>query len=340
MLEQLDPHSHFFTREEYLRLMEAATGVYAGVGVELEKLQSVIYIQKVRAGGPAARAGLEPGDQLVRIDGRLLQGVSVDRAEAMLRGKRSTKVKVEVFRRGWKGRREIVLERKTMRQKVVSTALLCGKVGYMRIAAFHPGTSTNVKKAVLRLKKKLSGRLDKLIIDLRSNPGGLMSEGLRVADLFVQKGLLMIKKGKKGKLREKYWASKGQTFTGIRLAVVVDGRTASAAEIVAAAIQEHGLGDVVGRRTYGKGSFQELVRFSEGSVLKLTVGRYYTPKGVNLDARGIEPDYHVPTGRPAQAARVSCRVSARIANDAPLLTALAVLTGSLSRGDRTARGSM
>lgn len=325
MLERLDPHSRFFSKQQYRKLLEATTGVYAGVGITVEKYEGVYLIEAIQKKSPAEKAGLKVEDRLLSVDGRHLLQMTGAAVARLLRGKSGTKVKLKVMRRGWKKPRLFTLQRKLLRHNVVSGMLLCKKVVYMRIAAFHPGTSNAVNKVFKKLRKKVGTGPVKLILDLRSNPGGLMTEGLHVADLFISKGLLVVRKGKKGKLHEKYWAKTAHTFRGVQIAVVVDGRTASAAEIVAAALQDHGLAEVVGRRTFGKGSFQELIRFSEGSVLKLTVGRYHTPRGKSLDGRGIEPDVVVPTGPPSAGLAWPCKVAGAMRYDASVLKAWSVL---------------
>ena len=333
MLDRLDPHSRFFPKELYRRLLAAATGVYAGIGVVLESRSQGIFIKKVQPGGPAQKAGLRSGDRLVGVKGKLVGQRSLQGVVEALRGKSRSTVRVSVSRRGWRRPRVFRLQRVVMRKKSVIGRVLFGNIAYVRVRAFHPGTAKEIHATLLALQKKIkasSGSLKKLVIDLRNNPGGLMSEALRAADLFVANGLLISRRGKKGRLQEKYWAASETPWRHLELAVLIDGRTASAAEILAAALKDNKKASVVGRRSFGKGTFQELIRFSEGSVLKLTVGRYYTPSGKSLDGVGVKPSWRVLTGPLPPGTPVPQKLPAELKADAPLVIAVGVLTQTMA----------
>jgi carboxyl-terminal processing protease len=296
MMRTLDRHSRFFTPAEARRVKAAASGVRAGIGVEVDVLQGEVVVVKVYKGGQAARAGITVNDVIVAIDRIPTKGMDKIKARRLLMGKMGSTVRVIVKRAGWPKPKLFVLRRKPVQAPVVAVKWVLPGVGYVRIFAFYAGAANQTRKALRFLTR---GGLKALVLDLRRNPGGLMSEALRVADLFVRKGVLLVKKGRKGakgrRPTEKRWARPRGTFTGFRMAVLVNGRTASAGEVVAAALKDNRRAILVGTRTYGKGAYQEMVELPDGSLLKLTVGRYYRPSGKTIERTGVDVDQQVPS---------------------------------------------
>ncbi len=332
MLDRLDPHSRFFPKEEYEKLLTAATGVYAGIGVTLTFDGPRMLLDEVQRGGPADKVGLRSGDQIIGIDKREVKGKPLDVIENKLRGKNRTIVELTIHRENWRSPRDIKIMRRVLKVKSVTGRLVLDDTAYVRVDAFHPNTARELNNTLRQMEKTAASRntsLNKMVLDLRSNSGGIMFEGLRTADLFLSKGLLLTRRGKRGRLEEKYWANKNAPWAKLKTAVLIDGRTASAAEIVAAALKENNKAVLVGRTSFGKGSFQELIKFAEGSVLKLTVGRYYTPKGGGLDGVGVEPEWMVQTGPPPPGTPIPQNLPTEMRNDGPLLVAIGVLSGTI-----------
>jgi len=337
MLDRLDPHSRFFPKEQYRRLLAAATGVYAGIGVSLRSNNFEVVVDNIAPLGPAAKKGIKRGDRVLEIDGESVIGKPSEELEDKLRGKNKTSVKLTLNRKGWKAPRDVWVQRAVMREKSVAGSLLPHETAYVEVIAFHPGTSGEIDKTLKKIAKQLAGTdrsVKNLILDLRDNTGGLMSEGLKTADLFLSKGLLISRKGKKGRLKEKYWASKEAPWSHLKIVVLINSRTASAAEITAVALRENDKAKVVGRTSFGKGTFQELIKLAEGSVVKLTVGRYYTPKGRSLDGVGVKPDWRVFTGPPPPGTPIPKGLPPEMRNDAPLLVAIGVLSGEIGKTNK------
>jgi len=287
MLQFLGPHNRFFPKEFYDRIRNLTTGVYGGIGATVVRRANGVIIARVTAGGPAQRAGLRHGDVIIKIDG--VHPKDVGEAERRLHGKVGSPVVIQ-FTRTHRGS-TITVNRILEHRRTVSWSSIIPGYGYLRISTFTPGCAIQVRKGVDALShpKLLKG----LILDLRSNPGGMLSEGLAVADLFVRSGILLIRRSRRR--IETLKAHRAGTLPQIPMAVLVDRKTASSAELVAAALRDNRRAILVGTKTYGKGTFQELLRLRSGAILKLTVGRYDIPSGRNIDRIGVRPDLFVTT---------------------------------------------
>ncbi len=292
LLTSLDPHSRFFPKEQADRLRAATTGVTGGIGLTLVPHSEGCLVTNVLAGSPAARAGVRVGWMVLSIQGRACARLSAQQATWLTQGKVGSSVSL-TFARPAGPNLSMTLKRVLIRMPAVESSILSPGIGYVRIRVFQPGTAGMVAKALTKMRTKTS--MKALVLDLRKNPGGLFAEGMAVADMFVARGLLVTRK-LRGNRIERMWAHRAGTVTDLDLAVLVDSGTASAAELAAAALRDNGRALLVGKRTYGKGSIQELISFPEGSILKLTVGRYYTPKGTAVDRHGIDPDMQVRPG--------------------------------------------
>ncbi len=298
MVATLDPHSAFYTKAQYKRLRQDTEGEFGGVGILLREGAEgqPPEIESVFPGSPAAKAGLLPGDALVAVDGISTTNKhrSVQAWHSKLRGAAGSRVKVTIQRAQWEHPRDLVFVRSRVAIPSVKQERF-GAVTYIAIRRFREATARDLRDALGKMRKSGSA---KLILDLRGNPGGLLDVGIEVADMFLEEGVLVSVESRKGKRVETSRAHKSATFSGFPMVVLVDERSASASEIVAAALQDHGRATLIGQTTYGKGTVQTFMDLPDGSGLKLTTSRYFTPKGKSLDGQGITPDRSVDAFAP------------------------------------------
>jgi carboxyl-terminal processing protease len=306
LTDVLDPHSRFMDPDEYGRLKRETEGneQIEGIGIDVEKRKNRFVIISPIEGSPAARAGIEPGDVIKRVDGVDISALEFDEAVARMQGPGGSEVTMVVDRRG----RELTfrIRRAKYEVKAVEGKLLEEGVGYVKIRIFASNTDAALGEVLEQLAGK-SKTLKGLVLDLRRNPGGLLDQGVRVADRFIADGLIVKTVGKGGHVMDEAKAYSRGTWSGFPMVVVVDGATASAAEIVAGALQDHGRAVVLGTQTFGKGSVQTVIDLDgcggKPCGLKLTVARYYTPKGRSIQGQGITPNIVVDaTPPPADAA--------------------------------------
>ena len=290
MLYELhDPYSVFLTPDRFARLNEIVSGDYAGLGIEVDIRGGSIVIVAPLPGGPAERAGVQPGDRIVKIDGKATAGWTGEEVNKALRGKAGTSVALQIERIGSSTPVMLTITRQAIHRSAVRrTALLEDGVGYIDVKAFSDSTGSEVSHAI----EDLLGRgMKSLVIDLRTNPGGLLSEGVRMSDLFLDPGQRIVSmNGRIPSANRVFSDSARQRWPTLPIVVVVDGRTASAAEIVAGALQDHDRAVIVGRTTYGKGSAQSVFPFGAPGGLKLTTARWYTPSGRSISKPVFDPD--------------------------------------------------
>jgi carboxyl-terminal processing protease len=288
MMDTLDPHSTFMPPEQYKQMKVDTQGEFGGVGIEVEVREKWITVVAPLEGTPAERAGLKSGDQIRTIDGKSTEEMRLFEAVRAMRGPRGTRVRITVKRPGVKKLLKFEIVRDIIKIDSVSSKMLAPHVGYIRLKKFQERSDEQLKLALRQMLKK--GKLRGLILDLRNNPGGLLDQAVRVADLFIEGGLIVRTRGKRGRLMDSEKAHSKGTYTGFPMICLVNGGSASAAEIVAGALQDHKRAVVIGTGTFGKGSVQTIIDLDDGSGLKLTIARYYTPKGRSIQERGIEPD--------------------------------------------------
>tara|TARA_R110002073_G_scaffold256849_5_gene419586 strand:+ start:41917 stop:43203 length:1287 start_codon:yes stop_codon:yes gene_type:complete len=297
MVGELDAHSAFYTPKQYTRLRQDTEGEFGGIGLALGEGEARYpIIESVVPGSPAARAGLLPGDGIAAVDGvPTYQKNSDEPVDARvapvawhtrLRGATGSRIKIEVVRATWDAPRTLTLVRERIAVPSVSTARF-GNVAHIAIRRFREATSRDLYEA---LTNELKVPNTRLILDLRGNPGGLLDKGIEVADHFLEKGVIVTVVSRGGREVEVAHAHALRTFANVPMVVLVDQNTASASEIVAAALQDAGRAKVIGVPTYGKGSVQSFLDLKDGSGLKLTTSRYLTPKGTTLEGVGIQPD--------------------------------------------------
>ncbi len=283
-----DPYSYYLTPEEYKEFMISVQGSYAGVGlsVTITENDNRITVLKAFKGSPALEAGILSGDKIIQIDDQDVDGALLDIAVGMMRGEPDTPVKVVVLRDG--EILEFSLVRAVINFPDMEYRMLENKIGYIWLYRFDESSSKNFKDAVADLQ---SQGMEGLVLDLRTNPGGLLSECMQIADVLLPEGLVLYSEDRQGN-REEY--ASGKDYLGIPLAVIVNEYSASASEVLAGAIQDHEVGTVIGKTTFGKGLVQTLRGpFKEGDVLKLTTSKYFTPKGRDLHKKGVVPDIEV-----------------------------------------------
>ena len=284
LYELRDPYSTFLPPDRFTRLNESTTGNYAGLGVEVDLRDGYLIVVAPLPGGPAERAGLQPGDRIIEISGKSTKGWTNEEAAKLLRGKAGTLVTMKIERPGVSTPLDFKLQRTTIHQSAVRRAsLLNDGVGYIDLKAFSDSTAKELTTAVTGL---LSRGMKTLVLDLRTNPGGLLTQGVRVSDLFLNKGQKIVSmRGRLPEANRDYADTAQQRWPDLPLLVLVDGRSASAAEIVAGALQDHDRAVVVGTPTYGKGSAQSVIPFGSEGGLKITTARWFTPAGRSITRR-------------------------------------------------------
>ena len=293
MVAALDPHSAFLDTDEFEEIRLSTMGSYPGVGIEVVAEDSVVKILRPIEGSPADQAGLLPGDQIVRIDDSDI-GADLAGAISRMRGSSGSVVKLTVLRPATGQTLEFSLRRAKVEVHSVAQQSLEPGYGYLRITGFSETTADDVNHAIARLKRDNPGGIKGLVLDLRNNPGGVLEAGVAVADAFLNEGVIVTADGRTPDARFRMDATPGDVIDGAPLVVLVNGGSASASEIVAGALKDHGRAELIGHKTYGKGSVQTVMPLSHGGAIKLTTSRYFTPSGASIHGKGIVPDIVAP----------------------------------------------
>ncbi len=292
LLGELDPHSAFLQEESYAELREHTTGEFGGLGIEVGLERGVVRVISPIDGTPAARAGLRPGDLILQLDERSTQGMSLEEAISVMRGPKGTSITLTIAREGLNEPLVVVIERDTITAQSVRSEVLEPGYGYVRIAQFQEQTGDDFKKALKKLRAD-DGGLKGLVLDLRNNPGGLLPASVEVADALLDGGLIVYTEGRIDSANSRFVATPGEELSGVPVVALINEGTASAAEIVAGALKDRHRALVVGTRSFGKGSVQNVLPLSDGRAIKLTTARYFTPDGHSIQADGIHPDIEV-----------------------------------------------
>jgi carboxyl-terminal processing protease len=300
MLETLDPHSAFMTPAVYKEMQEETKGRFEGLGIEITIKEGVLTVVSPIEDTPAFKAGILAGDQILKIEGELTKNFTLMDSVKRLRGPRGTKVTITIMREGFTKPRDFTLVREVIPVRSVRHELLEKHYGYIRISQFQEKTDNEFEKAMKALEEENKGPLKGLILDLRNNPGGLLDQAVKVADHFIESGLIVSVEGRREDQKMKFQAHPEGTINHSPLVVLVNGGSASGSEIVAGAIQDHGRGILIGTHTFGKGSVQTIFPLKDGSGLRLTTARYYTPNGRSIQAKGIVPDIIVKPSQPEE----------------------------------------
>lgn len=289
MLAGLDPHSEFLDKSELTDLTEDTSGAYSGLGIEVAQANHHLVIIAPLDGGPAKRAGILAGDTIVAINGVPVQPDDIDVSIKKLRGPIGSKITLTILHADGSKPVAIPLVRERIRVASVTTRMLEPGYAYIRISEFQDDTADELTRTVEKLQKQ-HGPLRGAVLDLRSNPGGLLTSAVGVADDFLDSGLIVSTRGRLSQSNLKFSATPGDLLDGAPMVVLVDNGTASAAEIVTGALKDNHRALVMGRRTFGKGSVQTILPLGNGDAVKLTTARYYTPDGTSIQAAGITPD--------------------------------------------------
>ncbi|MEN8129137.1 MAG: S41 family peptidase [Pseudomonadota bacterium] len=290
MLSGLDPHSSYLNEEEFRELQIGTTGEFGGLGIEVGMEDGFVKVISPIDDTPAQRAGVKAGDLIIRLDDRPVKGMTLNEAVKVMRGKRGTNIVLTIVREGANKPLKISITRDVIRVKSVKSRLLEPNYGYVRVTNFQSKTTRNLIDAVDNLEKQNNGVLNGLVLDLRNNPGGVLTGAVGVSDAFLENGLIVYTEGRVEDSVLRYSATKGDVLQGAPLVVLINGGSASASEIVAGAMQDHKRAIIMGTRSFGKGSVQTILPLKENSALKLTTARYFTPAGTSIQAEGIEPD--------------------------------------------------
>lgn len=290
MLDTLDPHTLFMPPDVFREMKIDTTGEFGGLGLEVAEKSEVLTVVTPLDDTPAFRAGIKPGDQLLAIDGESTKELGMAGAIRKMRGPPGSRCTLQVMRSSFKEPRDIVVLRDRIRVTSVEGELVKG-FGHVRIKNFQDRTDRQLRAALDELRKRAGGELPGLVLDLRNNPGGLLDQAVRIADRFLPAGKLIVStRGRGGGHVEEERSHDRDTEADYPLVVLVNGGSASASEIVAGALQDNARATVVGSQTFGKGSVQTIIELEDGSGLKLTIARYYTPKGRSIQELGISPD--------------------------------------------------
>jgi carboxyl-terminal processing protease len=291
MLETLDPHTSFMDPQQYRDMKSETTGQFGGVGIEVEVRDGILTIMSALDGTPAAKAGLTTGDQILKIEDTVTKGITIDEAIARMRGRRGAPVRLTIGRKSWKEPKQMTLVRDIIKVENVTWKMLEPGYGYVRVKQFTENADREMGDAIDLLDRDApGGRLRGLVLDLRNNPGGLLDQAVRIADQFIEEGPIVRTEGKGGRTIDEEKAHLRGTRTGYPIICLVNGGSASASEIVAGALQDHNRAVIMGTQTFGKGSVQTVIELDDGSALKLTIARYYTPSGRSIQENGITPD--------------------------------------------------
>ena len=289
MLNSLDPHSAYLTPELYKDLQMDTQGRFGGLGIEITVKGGVLTVVSPIEDTPAFKAGIKPGDMIFKIEDEFTKDMTLVDAVKKMRGPKGTKINLSIKREGVPELIDFTLVRDTIRVQSVRSRVLESGYGYIRLAQFQERSDRDVQKALEKLAAEKSG-LKGLVLDLRNNPGGLLTQAVRVADLFLDSGLIVYTEGRIESQKQKYFAQKDGSWMDFPMVVLVNGGSASASEIVAGALQDHKRAVVLGTKTFGKGSVQTILPLDDNSALRLTTARYFTPSGRSIQATGIVPD--------------------------------------------------
>ena len=300
LVGRLDPHSVFLRPEVFKSLRDETTGEFDGLGLELTVKDDQLTVISPMADSPGERAGIQPGDRIVSLDGAPARDLSLAEASRRMKGPVGTKVVLEIMRDGFTAPQKLTLVRDRIRLQSVDWRVLDAqrRYAYVRVKAFQERTDRSLRKALDDARLALKGELRGLVLDLRNDPGGLLDQAVRVADLWLTQGVIVTTEGRAKRNVEVEKAREKDTEPGYPLIVLVNKGTASASEIVAGALQDHQRAVIMGTQTFGKGSVQTIIELEDGAGLKLTVARYYTPKHRSIQERGITPDVVVADAAP------------------------------------------
>jgi carboxyl-terminal processing protease len=298
IVKDLDQHSSYLDATQYEDIRISTSGNYTGVGLDVSVDDGRVTVVSPLEGAPAARAGILPGDVVVSVDDVPVDGKNVEATVSRMRGEIGTEVTVNVLRQGSEEPLRFALTRTQVQVQTVLSEYLGNGLAYLRLSSFAENTPRDLNRAVRAIEEQSGGELRGVVLDLRSNPGGVLDAAVQVADVFISDGLIVSGTGRVRQARFEEFAHAGDLLESVPTVVLVNGGSASASEIVAGALQDHSRAKIVGERTYGKGSVQTVMPLGHGSAIKLTTSRYLTPSGRSINGVGIQPDIQVRSADP------------------------------------------
>jgi carboxyl-terminal processing protease len=291
LLQSLDPYSAYMTPESFESMQTETSGKFGGLGIEVGMESGVVKVISPIDNSPAARVGLKAGDYIVKINNTQVQGKSLMEAVDLMRGPVGSSIEITVRRRGIKKALIFNLEREIIQIQSVKSELIDKNIGYIRLTSFNENSSKQIKKSVKKLNqnKNLKG----YILDLRNNPGGLLSQAIKISDFFLENGEIVSTKGRQVSENRKWFAKKGDITNGKTLIILINYGSASASEIVAGALKDHKRAIILGENSYGKGSVQSIIPLKNKGAIRLTIAKYYLPSGKSISEVGVTPDIEI-----------------------------------------------
>ena len=290
MVSGLDPHSSFLSRSDFDELKIGTTGKFGGLGIEITTEGGFVKVISPIEDTPASRAGIKSGDMIIKVGETSLKDMNINDAVKLMRGKPDTEIKITVFRKKTQKTLIFNITRQIITAKGIKSNIFESNIGYVRLTSFQSNSTNDLKNEIYKLKKSSDNKLTGLILDLRNNPGGVLGSAVGVTDLFLQEGKIVYTKGRTSNSKLEYFATPQDILDGLPLLIMVNEGSASASEIVAGALQDNKRATIVGEKSYGKASVQTIQELNDGSALKLTTARYYTPLGRDIHIKGISPD--------------------------------------------------
>jgi len=291
VLQSLDPYSGYMSPEVFKKMQTETSGKFGGLGIEIGMEAGVVKVISPIDDSPAAKVGVKAGDYIVKIDDIQVQGKTLTEAVELMRGAVGTKIKITVRRIGVRKAFIFEIVRDIIEVKSVKSKVIDNNVGYIRLTSFNDNSSDQIKKKIKELKKEK--KIKKYILDLRNNPGGLLSQAIKISDFFLDNGEIVATKGRKNSENRKWFAKKGDIIDGETLVVLINYGSASAAEIVAGALKDHKRAILIGENTYGKGSVQSIIPLKNNGAIRLTISKYYLPSGKSISGTGVTPDIEI-----------------------------------------------
>jgi len=294
MLQSLDPHSSYLSADSYKDMQVKTKGKFGGLGIEITMEDGVVKVVSPIDDTPAAKAGMKSGDLIIGVDGESIRGLTINESVSKLRGPVGSKVIITVVR-DKQDPYEIEIKRDIINIKSVKHNII-KNIGYVRLTTFSDTTTSGLEKAITEIKKNIGNKFQGLILDLRNNPGGLLNQSISVADAFLNQGEIVSTQGRNDDDTSRVFAKKGDLINGQPLVVLINSGSASASEIVAGALKDHSRAIIIGTRSFGKGSVQSIIPLAGNGAMRLTTARYFTPSGISIQAKGIDPDIIVEAG--------------------------------------------
>ena len=290
VLQSLDPYSAYMSPQTFKEMETETSGKFGGLGIEVGMEFGVVKVITPMDDSPAEREGVKAGDYIVKINGIQVQGKTLSEAVELMRGPVGSKLEITIRRKGVKKALVFEITREIIEVKSVKSKIIDDSVGYIRLSAFNENSSKQIKNKIKKFKKN---KINKYVLDLRNNPGGLLSQAVKISDFFLDNGEIVSTKSRKSSENRKYFAKKGDIINGETLVVLINYGSASASEIVAGALKDHKRAILIGKNSYGKGSVQSIIPLKNKGAIRLTISKYYLPSGKSISGTGITPDIEV-----------------------------------------------